>query len=536
MHHHHRSKTPVSVLRMLSVLLALVVGLVGQASPASAQGSDATAVLTAAQGSFAAGDDVVVRLAVSNPGATDLEVLRWLTPEPGIEGPIFVVTRDGEAAEYLGVRVKRVRPSAADYLALAAGDVLAWEVELSASWDFAASGRYAIRFDVASPWLFGATGGPVAHADRLVSNEIEFFVEGRAPRAQPRVFPRSVTGSNGFAGCSGAEQTDLIAARETASLYAENAVDYLVANTLDARYLVWFGAYDAGRYATVTSNFTNIQEVIDAAAPMNFDCTCTDGGVYAYVYPNSPYDVYLCGAFWPAPATGTDSKPGVLIHEVSHFTVVAGTDDHAYGQVDAAALASGNPALAIANADNHEYFAEEYNFVPPPEAECAAVPLACDAAGKGQVKIKDTGDPAKRSLQWKWSAGTASAASFGDPTDATNYRLCFYDGSALLAAPQPAVENGFAWTATSSGYKYSNPSNNASGVFQAIVSAGDGNAKIQVKVRGANTIVPALPFTPVADLLVQLVKDADSGPECWETTFPSSDVSSTDTQFKARLR
>ena len=26
--------------------------------------------------------------------------------------------------------------------------------------------------------------------------------------------------------------------------------------------------------------------------------------------------VYLCGAFWSAPTTGTDSKGGTLIHEV----------------------------------------------------------------------------------------------------------------------------------------------------------------------------------------------------------------------------
>lgn len=534
MHHQHRPKISVSVLGMLSGLFALVVGLV-PSSPASAQGTSATAVLTVAQDSFAAGEDVVVRLAVSNAGATDLEVLRWLTPEPGIEGPIFLVTRDGQAADYLGVQVKRVRPSAGDYLVLAAGDVLAWEVKLSTSWDFATSGHYTIQYGVASPSLFGTAGGPVLRTDQLVSNEVEFFVEGRAPRTRPRVFPRVVTGSNGFSGCSGAEQVDLIAARETASLFAEDAVDYLVANTLDARYLVWFGANDAGRYATVTDNFTNIQDAIDTAAPMNFDCTCTDAGTFAYVYSNSPYDIYLCGAFWPAPPTGTDSKPGVLIHEVSHFTVVADTDDHAYGQVDASALASSNPGLAVANADNYEYFAEEYDFVPPPEAECAAVPLACEAAGKGAVKIKDIGDPAKMSLQWKWSAGTASPASFGDPTAATNYRLCFYDGSTLLAAPQPAIEYGFAWAAASSGYRYSNGSNNASGVFKALVKPGDGSARIQLKARGADTLLPALPFTPVGDLLVQLVKDSDSGPECWETTFASGDTTSTVTQFKATL-
>jgi len=43
---------------------------------------------------------------------------------------------------------------------------------------------------------------------------------------------------------------------------------------------------------------------------------------------------------------------------MSHFNVVAGTDDHVYGQSGAASLAISNPSLAVDNADSHEYFAE----------------------------------------------------------------------------------------------------------------------------------------------------------------------------------
>jgi peptidyl-Lys metalloendopeptidase len=56
--------------------------------------------------------------------------------------------------------------------------------------------------------------------------------------------------------------------------------------------------------------------------------------------------------------TGTDSKGGTLVHEMSHFTVVAGTDDWVYGQAAAAALAGSDPDRAIDNADSHEYFGE----------------------------------------------------------------------------------------------------------------------------------------------------------------------------------
>jgi peptidyl-Lys metalloendopeptidase len=82
------------------------------------------------------------------------------------------------------------------------------------------------------------------------------------------------------------------------------------------------------------------------------------------VYPSQPYTIYVCKAFWSAPMTGTDSKAGTLVHEMSHFTVVAGTDDWVYGQAGAASLATSDPAKAIDNADSHEYFGENTPVLP----------------------------------------------------------------------------------------------------------------------------------------------------------------------------
>ena len=78
----------------------------------------------------------------------------------------------------------------------------------------------------------------------------------------------------------------------------------------------------------------------------------------ARIRPDCPYRVHLCNAFWNAPSLGIDSKAGTLVHETSHFTVVAGTQDYAYGTTAAKNLAISNPDRAVMNADNHEYFAE----------------------------------------------------------------------------------------------------------------------------------------------------------------------------------
>ena len=71
-----------------------------------------------------------------------------------------------------------------------------------------------------------------------------------------------------------------------------------------------------------------------------------------------PYKVYLCSAFWSSPTTGTDSKAGTLVHESSHFTIMGGTQDYAYGQTNCKNLAKSKPAQAVMNADSHEYFVE----------------------------------------------------------------------------------------------------------------------------------------------------------------------------------
>lgn len=118
----------------------------------------------------------------------------------------------------------------------------------------------------------------------------------------------------------------------------------------------WFGTYTQSRYATVEGNFNAISSALSNQV-ITFNCNCNEP-YCVYVYPHRPYEIYLCNYFWSAPRTGTDSQAGTIVHEVSHFTVVANTDDHAYGQALCENLASRTPDLVIENADSHEYFAE----------------------------------------------------------------------------------------------------------------------------------------------------------------------------------
>ncbi|KAG8679213.1 hypothetical protein FRC09_019133, partial [Ceratobasidium sp. 395] len=145
-------------------------------------------------------------------------------------------------------------------------------------------------------------------------------------------------------------------AANSANTYVANASKYLAGiSSGTARYTTWFGTFTSARFSTVKSHYAAIGTDPTAST---YDCTCTDSGTYAYVYPDTPGYVYLCGAFWSAPNTGTDSRAGTIVHEQSHFTNNGGTDDHVYGQTGAKNLAKSNPDQAIDNADSHEYFAE----------------------------------------------------------------------------------------------------------------------------------------------------------------------------------
>ena len=143
-----------------------------------------------------------------------------------------------------------------------------------------------------------------------------------------------------------------------ATNYAVNSASYLSGTpSATPRYTSWFGAYTLARWNTAKDHFVKARNAFQSAA-LTLDCSCTDSGTYAYVYPTQPYKIYVCGAFWNAPMTGTDSKGGTLVHEMMHFNVIASTDDWAYGQSAALSLAKSNPTKALDNSDNHEYFAE----------------------------------------------------------------------------------------------------------------------------------------------------------------------------------
>jgi peptidyl-Lys metalloendopeptidase len=283
----------------------------------------------------------MLNVTISNNGKNPAKILKWYTAVDEVEEAIFNVKRNGAAVDYVGAHYKRPAPTGNDYVNLKAGESLTRTVDLGLYYDLSASGVYELEYN--------------ADGTGLSSNKIQLAVEGRAGAPVADVTIQAVSGTTSFTKCTASQITDLNLARTNASTYAADALSYMN-GSLGLRYTTWFGALNSSRSATVKSNFTAITNAMDTAS-VTFNCGCKKQ-YYAYVYSNQPYTIYLCRVFWTAPMTGTDSKAGTLIHEMSHFTVVAGTDDWAYGQTNAKALAISDPAKAVDNADSHEYFAE----------------------------------------------------------------------------------------------------------------------------------------------------------------------------------
>jgi peptidyl-Lys metalloendopeptidase len=355
--------------RQVLALLALIIGLSGL-HEASAQAVLSTK-LEVIKAKVATKDRLDVRFVVTNTSSDPVHVLTWLTPLEPFNSEVFLVTRNGEPVDYIGRLVKRGAPTEEDYVTVAPGKSVSHTLDLAEAYAIYNSGDYKIqlRTNVVLDVSIGTLSSIKKDKSRfLLSTPIlaePVFVHLLERRKAPKLksITAEATGVPTFEGCSLEQKDNLLRATSAARLISGVARNSLLRTSIDVcpgarRYTMWFGTATAQRYKTVSENFTKINNALETQN-LAFNCKCNQANTYAYVYPNQPYKIWLCGAFWRAPTLGTDSRAGTLVHEVSHFTVVAGTKDLRYGQASCKKLAQDDPAKAITNADSHEYYAED---------------------------------------------------------------------------------------------------------------------------------------------------------------------------------
>ena len=314
-----------------------------------------------------------IEITVTNTSREVVRVPKWELPSDFPESRQFQVTRNGKPIAYEGMLVKRGLPQAGDFVVLRPNQSIKTVVDLSSSYDLSVTGNYDVTLSTRLQHA-SLSSGALLHTDRgtpmqLRSRSMRLWVDGsdqlgatmkadRAGKGKPGSGGGTVVNGISYVGCSTTQIDTLGTAVGAARNYSENAKNYLASGSTGPRYTTWFGAYSSSRYNSVKQNFTAIDAALDqSGGQIKVNCGCKQS-YYAYVYPNRPYEIFVCRAFWNAPVTGTDSKAGTLIHETSHFDVVAGTDDVVYGQTGAKNLALSDPNSAINNADSHEYFGE----------------------------------------------------------------------------------------------------------------------------------------------------------------------------------
>ncbi len=332
------------------LIVATAVFAAGTLTAAAAE-NGLTSRLFADRTSIGAHEDVSLRVTLRNNSEKAIALPYWQTPVRGIYANLFDVQRDGQAVAYIGRLTKWATPTREDLVTIPAGGFIRAKVELSGAYDISRTGEYTFRLRTDAANTRAASNAVSIAIERDRSDFVDFLAQAEL---EADAAGRYLTPS--YVSCSSSRQTTLVSALSAAQTMAQKAKAFTNAGTTGTAWTTWFGTYNSSRYSTVNTHYNTIYNVFTTKT-VTFYCDCTDNA-YAYVYPSQPYKIHLCNAFWSAPLTGTDSKGGTLVHETSHFTVVASTDDWAYGQSACKSLAISNPTKAIDNADTHEYFAE----------------------------------------------------------------------------------------------------------------------------------------------------------------------------------
>jgi peptidyl-Lys metalloendopeptidase len=176
-----------------------------------------------------------------------------------------------------------------------------------------------------------------------------------------------------YAGCSAPQSAvvgDALRSAKYLTLRAAVAIDDT------AHYRRWFGTYSTTNAEKVRASLKSMVTAIRTGA-VTIQCNQIrdDGcgaGEYAFVYADVPYLVHLCPPFFTLPhlealqpgmrRSENGTREGTIVHELSHFLRVAGTEDHCYSRGICADMARSDPDLAVENADSYQYFTEDVTY------------------------------------------------------------------------------------------------------------------------------------------------------------------------------
>lgn len=300
---------------------------------------------------------------LTNETDTALFILKYQTPLEDAENDLFTVEVDGKEVPYMGPMVLRAGPMKEDWVRIDVGETLSGSVDLSKIYDMQHSGTYQIRYraqlNVISaqsmmdlPYInmdeiedFSDTEFSFpSDAIMIESNEASMTID--SSNYKP-VF-QSDTGSRNQ--CSSSQLNSLRHLQSVGRGQGTKAYSKVGNNNW---FVTWFGYYNYSRANFVRNSYGKINSALNRN--IRYYCGgwgCTKPTSIAYVFKNRPYESWICSGFW---GYHEIEKGSFLLHEVSHWYAVTGTEDHAYGYHKCQSLAKTRPYDAARNADNYRY-------------------------------------------------------------------------------------------------------------------------------------------------------------------------------------
>lgn len=251
-----------------------------------------------------------------------------------------------------------------------------------------------------------------------------------------------------FNGCNTEQRAALRSALENVDRDVGTVLDRIRQGTIDDYWRTWYGTGDRSR---VTHILTLIQDRLKNPGTLILACAERDCDNNMMGYAETGL-ISVCPDFFRSPPRDAyDSQMGTLVHELSH--ALAHTEDHGYGPSDARRLAAQDPAKAVENADNVEYFTEAVSgstirhgttaFRPGDSCQWA-MDGECDHPGLGTGVCEagtDTTDCQDASAQSARSGATRSGARRPTVGPANSRDLCATALNGLCDEPERGGSN-----------------------------------------------------------------------------------------------
>lgn len=323
---------------------------------------------------------LLIRFELTNRSDSSVQVLKRNTPLEGLRSDCLIVKADGEKISYDGYFVKRSAPKPSEYVTIKKGETLHRDVDVSEAYDVSKPAAYEIKFDDSHLVIL-----PVPDENEAGLLEINKEVEDLQTDNQEVAVARTATEAGKqtigeqmreegkkklfelaelatgvlkrpkIVGGSDYQKKVIRKAHKNCYKYVQKAISEFDNN---AHYRKWFGEFTVERSTIAGTVLGKIKERMEGTRfSYHINGSECEEGVYAYTTIGG-YVIWLCSEFWLAEDEGLSSRAGTFVHEHSHAS--GGTEDYKYSEEKCILLAAKQPAKAIRNADNYEFYAESY--------------------------------------------------------------------------------------------------------------------------------------------------------------------------------